>query len=141
MSPSKGSYAPGQAYVAFSRVRELNRLHIINYTRSQIKISPTVADEMQKLRENLLPEIPPNLFKIVNKSVKLLHINVGNIMRKFPDIQNEDVYKCPDIICFNETHLRDKDKISSEMLNVTQDMVIFRKDRNIFGGGVAVLVD
>ena len=36
MSPEKGTYAPGQAYVALSRVRELDKLHIINYTHTQI---------------------------------------------------------------------------------------------------------
>ena len=32
MSPNKGKYYPGQAYVEFSRVQTLDGLHIINYT-------------------------------------------------------------------------------------------------------------
>ena len=32
MSPNKGKYYPGQAYVGFSRVKTLDGLHIINYT-------------------------------------------------------------------------------------------------------------
>ena len=36
MTPSKGHYTVGQAYVAFSRVMQLDKLHIINYTREQI---------------------------------------------------------------------------------------------------------
>ena len=70
MIPSKGSYAPGQGYVAFSRVREVKGLHIINYTHSQIKVSPTVAYEMDRLRKNVLPQIPHNLFEIVENGVK-----------------------------------------------------------------------
>ena len=31
MSPNKGKYYPGQAYVGFSRVKTLDGLHIINY--------------------------------------------------------------------------------------------------------------
>ena len=31
-SPEKGTYTPGQAYVALSRVRELDKLHIVNYS-------------------------------------------------------------------------------------------------------------
>ena len=32
MTPVKGKFTPGEAYVAFSRVRTLDKLHIINYT-------------------------------------------------------------------------------------------------------------
>ena len=32
MTPAKGRFKPGEAYVAFSRVRTLEKLHIINYT-------------------------------------------------------------------------------------------------------------
>ena len=36
MTPAKGKFRPGEAYVAFSRVRTLQKLHIINYIQSQI---------------------------------------------------------------------------------------------------------
>ena len=36
MCPSKGQFSAGQAYVAFSRVCELCKLHIVNYTCTQI---------------------------------------------------------------------------------------------------------
>ena len=32
MTPAQGRFKPGEAYVAFSRVRTLEKLHIINYT-------------------------------------------------------------------------------------------------------------
>ena len=32
MTPTKGKFRPGEPYVAFSRVRTLQKLHIINYT-------------------------------------------------------------------------------------------------------------
>ena len=43
MCPSKGQFSAGQAYVAFSRVCELCKLHIVNYTHTQIHVSPNVA--------------------------------------------------------------------------------------------------
>ena len=58
MSPNKGKYYSGQAYVGFSRVKTLDGLHIINYTQSQIKISPNVEEEMERLRQNCLPQLP-----------------------------------------------------------------------------------
>ena len=39
MTPAKGKFKPGEAYVAFSRVRTLEKLHIINYTQNQIHVS------------------------------------------------------------------------------------------------------
>ena len=32
MTPEKGKFKPGEAYVSFSRVRTIEKLHIINYT-------------------------------------------------------------------------------------------------------------
>ena len=32
MTPAKGKFKPGETYVAFSRVKTLDKLHIINYT-------------------------------------------------------------------------------------------------------------
>ena len=32
MTPAKGKFRPGEAYAAFSRVKTLEKLYIINYT-------------------------------------------------------------------------------------------------------------
>ena len=42
MTPAKGKFKPEGAYVAFSRMRTLEKLHIINYTQSQIHVSEHV---------------------------------------------------------------------------------------------------
>ena len=49
MSKEKGNYCNGQAYVAFSRVTTLDKLHIINYNQEHIKVSCGVKDEMVRL--------------------------------------------------------------------------------------------
>ena len=82
MTPAKGRFKPGEACVAFSRVRTLETLHIINYTRNQIHVSEHVEKEMERLRKNILPQIPSNLFHNVPGGVKLLHINIGNLKTK-----------------------------------------------------------
>ena len=61
MTHAKGKFKPGEAYVAFSRVKTLDKLHIINYTRSQIHVSERVEKEMKRLRKNILPQMPSNL--------------------------------------------------------------------------------
>ena len=38
MLPPKGTFSPGQAYIAFSKVRQLEKLHILNYNHIQIKV-------------------------------------------------------------------------------------------------------
>ena len=55
ITPAKGKFKHGEAYVAFSRVRTIEKLHIINYTRNQIHVSEHVEDEMKRLRKNILP--------------------------------------------------------------------------------------
>ena len=56
MAHAKGKFKPGVAYVAFSRVRTLEKLHITNYTQSQIHVSEHVEKEMKRLRENICHE-------------------------------------------------------------------------------------
>ena len=105
MAPAKGKFKPGEAYVAFSRVRTIEKLHIIKYTQNQIHVSEHVEDEMKRLRKNILPQIPLNLFQTLPGGVKLLHINFGNFKTKIADIKNDDIFQNADIIALNETHL------------------------------------
>ena len=59
MSPSKGRFQRGQAYVAFSRVKTYEGLHIIGYSRHQIQTCGKVKNEMERLRsERKLPKLP-----------------------------------------------------------------------------------
>ena len=109
MTPAKSKFKPGEAYVAFSRVRTLEKLHIINYTWSQIHVSEHAEKEMQRLRKNILPQMPSNLFHDVPGGVKLLHINIGNFNRKIADMNNNDTFQNADIISLNETHLGHSD--------------------------------
>ena len=141
MSPNKGKYYPGQAYVGFSRVKTLDGLHIINYTWSQIKISPNVEEEMERLRQNCLPQLPTNLFESDPGHIKLLHINIGNVHRKLFEMKCNNLLKSADIICINETQLLKTDPFQSNMLNLGEDMQIYHKDRDMYGGGVAIVIN
>ena len=72
MTPSKGKYRSGQAYVIFSHVREVSKLYIINYTCRQIHVCEFVAKEMERLRKNRLPEMPLSLFDLHTDCLKCL---------------------------------------------------------------------
>ena len=52
-----GRFCPGQAYVAFSRVKKMKNLHILNFNPKAIKASEEVKVEMQRLNGNLLKSI------------------------------------------------------------------------------------
>ena len=45
----------GQAYVAFSRVKSLSGLYIINFDEGAIKTNPAINTEMLEMRNNMLP--------------------------------------------------------------------------------------
>ena len=67
-------------------------------------MSEHVEKEMERLRKNILPQMPSNLFHDVPGGVKLLHINIGNFKTKTEDIKN-DIFQHADMIALNETHL------------------------------------
>ena len=92
MTPAKGKFKPGEAYIAFNRVRTIEKLHIINYTQNQIHVSEHVEEEMKRLKKNILPQMPSNRFYNVPGGVKLLHINIGNFKTKIADIKNDDIF-------------------------------------------------
>ena len=141
MTPSKGKFRPGEAYVAFSRVRTLETLYIINYTRNQICVSEHVEKEMKRLRKNILPQMPSYLFYDVPQGVKLLHINIGNLNSKIDDIKNDHMFQDANIISLNETHLGHGDILTPHMMGIETDMLTVHCDRNNRGGGVALIVN
>ena len=73
MTHAKGKFKPGEAYVAFSRLKTLEKLHIINYTQSQIHVSEQVEKEMRRLSKNILPQMPSNLFHDIQGGVTILN--------------------------------------------------------------------
>ena len=96
---------------------------------------------MDRLCKKVLPKIPQNLFHFIEKQLKIVHLNVRNILTKLHDMRNEDILKQVDIICVNETHMSEHDKLTPEMMNIAENFIIFQKDRNKNGGGVVVIVN
>ena len=59
---------------------------------------------MKRLKKNILPQMPSNLFHNVPGGVKILHLNIENFKTKIADIKN-NIFQNADIIGLNETHL------------------------------------
>ena len=116
MTPAKGHYTVGQAYVAFSRVTQLDKLHIINYTRQQICVSQHAEKEMERLHKNTLPPMPKCLFDMIQKQIYLLQLNIANLKSRLKDIEIDTIMKSAHIISLNETHLVQKDTLTPKMM-------------------------
>ena len=119
-----GKFKPGEPYVAFSRVKTLDKLHIISYTQSQFHVSEHVEKGMKRLRKNMLPQMPSYLFHDIPGGVKILHLNIGNLKRKIADIKDDDIFKNSHIMSLNETHLGHSDTLSPDMMDMSKDVLI-----------------
>ena len=140
MTPKKGKYTSGQAYVAFSRVKELKKLHIIKYTREQIRVSKNVAAEMDRLRRKPVPRLPEINLQPDTSSVSILHINVGGLWAKKEDVQQAHLFQKVDVISLNETHLPKNVSVSCKSLGISNAFISFNRSRDENGGGIALLI-
>ena len=141
-----GRFMPGQAYVAFSRVRSLDCLFIKNFDPSGIKTSPAVVAEMERLSSNCLPPQPvPQVLSLPQDDwIKIGHLNVHSFLAKAQDVQLDKCIESTDIMCFTETFLTPQQMITSMLLHgeaaqvyrldcVTEDTQDFRK------GGITIV--
>ena len=64
-------------------------------------MSEHVEKQIKRLRKNILPQMPSNLFHDIPGGLKLLHVNIGNFTRKMEDMTNDDIFQNTDIISLN----------------------------------------
>ena len=64
----------------------------------------------------MLPTMPPLLFNTISTDISIIHLNIGGIRRKIPDIQHDDILKLSDIISLNETHLAEHYPLCAQKL-------------------------
>ena len=98
-----GRFSPGQAYVAFSRVKTLDGLHILNFNPKAIKASQDVKDEMARLNHNLLS--PITSLSQPNNCIHIALLNIRSIIPKLPDIAQDSSLNLAQVLCFTETWL------------------------------------
>ena len=125
MTSSKGHYSVSQAYIAFSRITQLVKLHIINYTRKQICVLQHAEQEMERLCQNTILPIPQCLFDLVQKEIYLLHLNIENLKSRLKDIEMDTIMNSANIISLNETHFGEKYTLTPKMMGIIQNDSIF----------------
>ena len=97
-----GRFSPGQAHVAFSCVKTLEGLHIVN--SKAIKKSIDVEIEMVRLTSNLLQPVS-EVSCDPSSHVTIALLNVRSILAKLPDIRADKSLRSAGILCFCETWL------------------------------------
>ena len=143
MSREKGRYRKGQAYVAFSHVTKLAKLHIVNYTHEQIWVSSSVKVEMSRSDVDSIPEIdiPFVLTSDKKDNLCISHLNIQRLCAKQPDVIHDELLHSCDIVCFNETYVDETDVLSPQMFRFDNAYSLYQCDHGSNGGGVLVIVD
>ena len=100
----------GQAYVAFSRVKSLSGLYIINFDEGAIKTNPAINMEMLEMSNNMLPpqRKPALLGKQKPEWLTVGHLNIRYFLEKVKDLTSPaemEIYHATDVMCFTETYL------------------------------------
>ena len=80
-------FSPGQAYVAFSRVKSLRGLYLLNFDKACIKSSRKVCEEMVRLNTKLLSTSSPQFHGLCNTHVTCALLNVRCLCAKLGDLQ------------------------------------------------------
>ena len=123
----EGRFFPGQAYVALSRVRCLNGLHILKFDPAQIHVDCAVVREMERLDKNRIVEnteaANPEDFNL-----QVSHLNIRGIKSHKDDLKLDQLVKQSNVLCFCETFLKDEDNFNPYSFG-RDDMQIFRIDR------------
>ena len=106
-----GPYRPGQAYVALSRNKNMNGLHLTSFDKKKIKTSSMVQAEMNRLRSQM-PMIKSRTLEDFdsNNFFKISHLNIRSLKCHLKDLQNDMNLLSSHVICLSETWLSATDK-------------------------------
>lgn len=144
MGDSGTRFMPGQAYMAFSRVKTLDGLFLKQFNALKIRCSPAVREEMKRLRNCQSSMLPISLVQQPESGVvlKIGFLTVRCYLEYFLDLQQEETIKAVHCMCFVETFLHLQWALSqSEHINT---MDVFRADRvptdNLERGGGVMIV-
>ena len=121
---STGRTQIGIHYVAMSRVREFNKLYLLNYDPRKVKASEEVKLEMGRLRQQSCPSTLRNLYDL-NAPLKIAYINAQSLHRHKKDVEHDFNLSNADVLFCSETRFQESDaKYITEILGMRS----FRND-------------
>ena len=137
----RGAFQPGQAYVALSRVKTLQGLHILGFDKTAIRTSPSVQKEMERLKKHTMAFNAAGTTSLTSRSFKIGLLNIRSYKCHLPDLKEELILDSAQILCFVETFLSHGDDLSSPDL-ILPDCEVFREERPTSGdlerGGIMI---
>ncbi|XP_062615034.1 uncharacterized protein LOC134276764 [Saccostrea cucullata] len=111
LSQSRMRKTPHIHYVALSRVRSVDKLHILNFNEQALTVDEKVVEEMKRMRKDApikLCYLP--LYKIEQKKLKIMFNNARSLHKHFDEIKYEPNVVASDVIGFSETRLTINDE-------------------------------
>ena len=119
-----GRTQTGIHYVAMSRVREFEKLHLLNYDPKKVKASEEVKLEMERLRQQSCPSTVKNVYN-VNAHLKIAYINAQSLYRHKMDVEHDFNLSNADVLFCSETRFQESD---AKLLTEISGMYSFRND-------------
>ena len=132
-------FNPGQAYVAFSRVKTLEGLYLHNFDKISIKCSDQVSNEMDRLNTKLIESKVPVSLSLCDTHIIYALINVRCLCAKLDDISNDKYLQLAHVVGICETWLTASQSVDHMFDRSTS---IIRCDRAApdFHGGVLMSI-
>ncbi|XP_066269843.1 uncharacterized protein [Branchiostoma lanceolatum] len=129
----RGRCFPGQAYVALSRVKSLNGLHLLRFEASAISVDLDVLKEMDRLQQELVPMgLQPSSITSQDTCLNIKLLNIRSYLEHLQDLKADSSTHPVDVFCFVETFLYRNQQIEP----FPPQAQAFRADRAGRGGGV-----
>ena len=102
----KKPFMPGQAYVAFSRVKNLNGLFFLGFNATAIRANSDVVKEMKRLRETCVLNNQLNVPLTSNTTLNIGFLNIRCYLEHQEDLKTDQRNLQVDVFCFVETFLK-----------------------------------
>ena len=103
-----GRTQTGIHYVAMSRVREFDKLYLLNYDPRKVKASEEVKLEMSRLWQQSCPSTLRNLYD-VNAPLKIAYINAQSLHRHKMNVEHDFNLSNADVLFCSETRFQESD--------------------------------
>ncbi len=128
----RGAFQLGQAYVALSRIKTLQGLHILGFDKTAIRASPSIQKEMERLKKHTMAFPAAGTTSLTSRSYKIGLLNIRSHKCHLPDLKEEAILDATHVLCFVETFLSHGGNLSSADL-ILPHCEVFREERPTSG--------